>query len=1760
MHSALRPRGGTFVDILRDRADGTPDRTAFEFLADTGELVLSYADIDRRARTVAAALGARGLAGERAVLLYPPGVDYVVGFLGCLYAGVVAVPVHLPAGRHGVPMVLAAATDAGAVLALSDRATATALDAQYPELSATAFPGWLITDELPAELAETWDGRGPRPDALAFLQYTSGSTGRPKGVMVRHDNLVHNSATIAQAVDSGPDSRGVSWLPPYHDMGLIGGILQPLYAGFPSVLMAPMTFLRRPLLWLDAISRTRGTVSAAPDFAYLECVRRIGEEDRAALDLSSWRHAMMGAEPVRPSTMAQFAAAFEVSGFSPRAFHPCYGLAETTLFATGGPTRGAAPRVLELDRAALERGSAEPAGEDARPRLSLTGCGTPQGVDLVLVVADGRPCAEGEVGEVWISGPSVAAGYWERAEETARTFEATLDAHPGRTFLRTGDLAFTSEGELFITGRIKDLMVVRGRNHYPQDVEQTAERAHPLLQPTRSAAFSVDDGGEEQVVLVHEVARGFTPDDAPGVLAAVREAVAAEHGLAPRDIALVRLGTIPRTTSGKIRRSTCRDLWASDGLKRVAAPRPAAGSEASADTAGSAAAPSVVAEGVAVVIGTPAAELDRTMPLIALGLDSLRAVRLAAALHRSTGAEVPVERLLDGITTAELEDRLGQWRPSKDATASGAARAGGDVPNAGDALTDTGAPVRAGRAQEWMWLLAEMGAGSAYHIAGGVRLRGPVSAELLTGCLNALVARHPALRAAFHTAQDGTLMVSARPAEPLDIPVVDVSAEPAAACEAACRAALDALGEAPFDLASGSLLRATLVRLAADEWCLGIVAHHIAVDGWSLGVLLRELGSAYKDALAGRPLPGPLPTVRPYEHGEAERAAAEAFWTGALDGAAALELPLDVPQPSSQSWRGAALPFEVGAEQAERLRTYGAARNATPYMVLLSAFATVLSRWTGQHDVVVGTPAACRNRPGTADALGLFVNTLPLRVDLSGTPTFGELLGRVRELCLAAYPHQDFPYDEMVRLAGAERSGGRPPLVRVALALQNTPLTEWQAGEVHAEPFELPAPGAQFELSLHLTEQPDGRLAGHVVYAADLFTEDTVRRLLDGFATLLDAAPRPPCTPAADLPVLPEADRRWIVDELSGADTTEAPPELLHQAFERQVDRDPAALAVVADDARLTYGELEARANRIAWLLRDLGTTPDQAVAVCLPRGAALVAALLGVLKSGGGYLPLDPGYPAARLAAQLEDVRPAVLLTTGELAAGTLADAVAADGGPVVIRLDEGAADDRPTVRPEAVSSPRNMAYVLHTSGSTGRPKGVVNEHAGVVNRMDWMQRAHRLAPGETVLQKTPVGFDVSGWELWWPLSAGGTMVLARPGGHQDPTYLAGLIRRESVATCHFVPSMLRTFLEEPAAADCARVLRRVVCSGEELPPAVAARFHALLPGVELHNLYGPTEAAIEVTAYEVEPGGTDRVRLPIGGPAPGVRLYVLDERGAPLPVGVPGELHIGGVQVARGYLGRPGLTAERFVPDPFVSGMRLYRTGDRARWSPDGTIDFLGRLDGQVKIRGHRVEPAEVEAVLGGHPALAEVAVVVRTVAGEPALVGYLVAAGDEVPTAELRGHLAQRLPAAMIPSAFVWLAELPTGANGKLDRGGLPEPGVRRESAAVAPRDPFEREVARIWCEVLGLPEVSVTDDLFTLGGHSLQATRIVVRVRAAFGLELPLAGLISGELTVESIADEARDGRILTADDEEVERALAELASLTDAEVAALLAQG
>lgn len=1705
----------TFVEALRRRAEATPDRPALEFQVSGTEChTVGYADLDQGARTVAALIQERVGPGGRVLLLHQPGPDYVRAFFGCLYAGAVAVPVYPPLGRRGLERVRSVAADSGAELALVDTATLAAIDERGGRPAALSSLVWATTDDADPALAAAWRERRPGPEALAFLQYTSGSTGTPKGVMLSHANLVHNSATIGRALGLDETSRGVSWLPPYHDMGLIGGILQPVYTGFPCTLLSPLDFLHKPLRWLQALSRTRATITPAPDFAYAEAVNRTTPEEREGLDLSALRHALVGSEPVRRSTLDAFAEAFRDTGFRRSAFYPCYGLAEATLFVTGGARPEAEPVTLHVDRADL--GSGRVTVADGGPGAEHTACGWANHEDLALIVdpGTGRPLPPDTVGEVWVSGPTVALGYWRRPEETAATFGATAEGHPGRAFLRTGDLGFKHGEELCVTGRIKDLIIVRGRNHYPPDLELTAERAHPLLQPGRGAAFALDDGTAEKVVLVHEVRPRCTSADGPAVIAAVREAVAAEHGVALSDVVLVRLGSIPRTSSGKVRRTECRERRLAGGLTVVAA---AGETPAGRDPA----VPGDLAALIAAALETGPSELAMDASLVAQGLDSLRAVRLVAALEETYGVTVAPARLLDGLTPLDLA-RLREEPPAE--------RSG----------ESTRAPS-ATPAQKRMWLLDEMGAGSAYNVAGGLRLAGALDPPLLERCLAGLFADVPMLRTVFGAGDDGTLNLSVRPpAGEFRLPLRDFSR----LGEERAREALREFAAEPFDLSAGPPVRLLLLKLGPEEWLLGLAAHHIALDGWSMGLLLRRLGDSYRDGGAAA-VPAPMPVHPPRVPGEDGRE----FWRAQLDGAQAVDLPPDRPVPATPTWRGASLPVRLPAGLAERLRATAAECGATPFMVLLAAFGLVLGRWSGQDDLVIGTAVSGRDRPGNTSAIGMVTETLPIRVE-TGAAGFGAVVERVRARCLAAYGRPDLPFDEIVRAVAGRPVGGRASLVRTMLVLQNLPIEPWEARGVRAEPFELPAPGAQFELSVHLSVAPDGSLTGHAVYAADLFEERTIAGLLSGLPVLLDAALAAPATPVTELPVVPPAEADRIARTVADGGPPAIGDGLVHELIGRAARATPGAAAVVWDGGSLSYMDLDGRARALAAELRSRGVAPDQPVAVCLPRSPELVVTLYAVLLAGGAYLPLDPSHPPARRLQQIGDAGAKVLI-----------------GSARGLDLPEDVATVEPyghtrSFAPAAVR-PGHLANVLYTSGSTGRPKAVMTTHAALANRLVWLQRVFALEPGEAVLHKTPVTFDVAGTELLWPLLAGATVVLTRPDGHRDPYYLADMIVRHNVTTCDFVSSMLHAFLEEPDAVRCARTLRRVMCSGEELIPAVAERFGELLPGVELYNMYGPTEAAIEVTAHPVGADRANRTRIPIGRAMAGACLYVLDSSGRIAPPLATGELHIGGICPARGYLGRPALTAERFVPDPYHPGARLYRTGDRARMLPDGTFEYLGRLDRQLKIRGQRVEPAEVEAALNRHPLVGASVVEARPdVEGRLRLLAWVVPAGAEAPApAALRGHLEERLPAGLVPDVITMLAELPVGAHGKLDRGALPDPAAAPAPAEerVAPRNAVERRIAGIWSDILGRPDLSVTADFFELGGHSLMATRVAIRVRAAFGVELPAGELLGGSLTIKRLAALVQERQLAQALPEEVGAVLDWLSELTDEQVSALLSR-
>ena len=1033
-------------------------------------------------------------------------------------------------------------------------------------------------------------------------------------------------------------------------------------------------------------------------------------------------------------------------------------------------------------------------------------------------------------------------------------------------------------------------------------------------------------------------------------------------------------------------------------------------------------------------------------------------------------------------------------------------------------------------AQQRLWFLEQLEPGSPfYNQPAAVRLTGALNLAVLEQSFNEIVRRHEILRTTFFMVE-GQPVQAIAPTLTLTLPVVDLQELPEVARREEVRRIVAEEARQPFNLAEGPLLRGTLLQLGEAEHILLFTTHHIICDGWSRGVLIRELAALYEVFSSGKPSPLPeLPIQyadfavwqRQWLQGEVLEAQLT-YWKQQLAGSPpVLELPTDRPRPSVQTFQGATQSLMLPKDLTEALKDLSQQEDATLFMTLLAAFKTLLYRYTGQEDILVGTPIANRNRSEIERLIGFFVNTLVMRTDLGETPSFRELLSRVRKVALEAYARQDLPFEYLVDELQLERDLSHAPLFQVMFVFGNTPMSALELPDLTMSLLETDSGTAKFDLTLSMRENEQG-LIGDLEYNTDLFDKSTIARMLTHFQTLLEGVVANPDQRLADLPLLTEAERQQLLVEWNDTQTDYPSEVCLHQLFEAQVERSPDAIAVVFEDQQLTYRELNQRANQLANYLQKLGVGPEVLVGICLERSLEMMVGLLGILKAGGAYVPLDPAYPQERLAFILEDAQLPVLLTQARLAE-TLPSHQTKE---ICLDTDwEAIASGQCKSNPIRSVTSNNIAYVIYTSGSTGKPKGVMNAHQGICNRLLWMQDAYQLTETDHVLQKTPFSFDVSVWEFFWPLLNGARLVVAQPAGHQDSTYLVKLIASQQITTLHFVPSMLQAFLEEEGIEVCDS-LKRVICSGEALPFELQERFFARIDA-ELHNLYGPTEAAIDVTFWHCGPW-SDSSTVPIGRPIANTQVYLLDAEGQPVPIGVPGELHIGGNQLARSYLNRPKLTAEKFIPNLFSTqpGARLYKTGDLARYHLDGTIEYLDRIDHQVKVRGFRIELGEIEAMLAQHSQLLQTAVIAQEYQpGNKRLVGYVVPRQERVPsTSDLRCFLKEKLPEYMVPSAFVLLEALPLTPSGKVDRRALPAPDTARpelEKAFIAPRNPVEERIARIWTQVLQLESVGVYDNFFELGGDSILALQIIAKAHQA-GLQLTLKHLFQHQTIAELTA--------------------------------------
>jgi amino acid adenylation domain-containing protein len=1016
-------------------------------------------------------------------------------------------------------------------------------------------------------------------------------------------------------------------------------------------------------------------------------------------------------------------------------------------------------------------------------------------------------------------------------------------------------------------------------------------------------------------------------------------------------------------------------------------------------------------------------------------------------------------------------------------------------------------------AQERQWFMNQLG--QVDITTASVRLKGVLKPWALERAFASVVERHESLRTCFVVVNDSPVQVI-HPTGHFILEVEDLSQFPKNERALAVRNRVQALTQQPFDLERGPLFRAYLFSLSANEHVATVIMHHIVSDAWSLGVLIREVAGLYAAFVEGRQSPFSRLAIQYADYALWQRSWLTGkvleeqitYWKKRLSGApAAIDLPVDRTRPATRSHRGGHFAFGLSEEVTSQLKALARREDVTLYMVLLAGFKVALSRWSGQTDIVVGSTIAGRTHRDLEELIGFFVNTLALRTNLSGNPGFRELLHRVKETTLGAYAHQDVPFEKLLEELQPVRDPSRQPLMQVFFSLQNVPQERLQLPGLELHRIGGERSTAKFDLALYMQETA-GRLQAWFEYAADLFEPSTIERWAGHTRMLLEAAAAHPEACIGELPMLGQEERDRLLEIWNDTAGEYPVDRCLHELFCEQAAKTPDAIALIHDERELSYGQLDRRSNQLARYLKELGVGPEVIVGLCVERSFDMVVGLLGILKAGGAYLPLDPDYPPDRLAFMMADAQAPVLVTQAVLS-GSLPEC------GKVVRLDA----DWPAIAVHPASElatevrPDNVAYVTYTSGSTGRPKGVMTQHRGAVNYLTYVLRTYRIGD-ETVLQLPTLSFDASVRDLVGPLLAGGRSVLVERHEARDPrALLTKIVDRKVTAILSITPSLLGNVIS--FARDSARrwpALRLVLCSGEPLQyehcEGVAQVFG---PETLVVNQYGPTECTMTSSYYKIEELDHGRRTVPLGRPIPNAQFYVLDRNGCPGPIGVGNELYIGGQGLSRGYLGRPGLTAERFVPSPFHAGERLYRTGDVVRYLADGNLEFLGRMDHQFKIRGNRVEAGEIEATLTEHPAVTQAVVVAHEVgSGDRQLTAYVVAANPrDASAAELRAHLKKNLPEYMIPSTFVHLESLPLTPHGKVDRNALPA-GQRtaEDGAYVAPRTSTEEALASIWAEVLNVERVGIHDNFFDLGGHSLLAMRVIARIRARFETELPL----------------------------------------------------
>jgi amino acid adenylation domain-containing protein len=1654
-------------EMFRQAAERCAGRPAIEW---EGRQV-SYRQLESQAARLARDLRAAGAErGSLVAILASRTADVIAAMLAVLDTRCAFVPIDLQFSAATLPSIVA---EARPRLWLAG-------ERQVEILKSAQREHGFDTTILP--IAEDWvqdPGEGLRlsppaepgdPDAISYVYFTSGSTGRPKGIAGRLQAIDHFIRWEIETFGVAEGTRVSQLTSPAFD-AFLRDAFTPLAAGGTVCVPAGRDSILDGGRLAEWIERQRVELLHCTPSLF----RLILGQELTSASFPALRWVLLAGEPLLPSDVLRwhnlFADRIRLVNL--------YGPSETTMV-----------KLFHLVRP-----------EDGQARTVSIGRPIP-GARAIVVDEQGKPCPPGKLGEIYIRTRYRSLGYLNRPDLTAESFvQNPFSDRTDDIVYKTGDLGRLQEdGSFELVGRRDTQVKVRGVRVEIAPIEDLL-RAQPSVadvavvdrldtQDNRFLCAYIVPRGELNPSVLAEALRGALPDSAV-------------------PSAFVTLEALPRTLSGKVDRRALSD------------PGQAGGQTGREYVAPSTPVEEALCEIFSKLLGI--AQVGIRDNFFELGGHSLLATLLLSRIRSALGVEIPLREVFRTPAVQELAATLARLR--------------GAIPRASEGMPEERITARSREddppplsyAQQRLWFIDRLEPGnSLYNMPAALRVSGPLDPETLARALSEVVRRHEALRTVF-AAPGGSPVQVIQPAVPFVLPLVDLSGLPA---RSRAPAALLLAGEEagrPFDLASGPLLRGVSLRLAASreqaEHIVALTMHHIVSDAWSMGLLVRELTTLYAAFVEGRPSPLPELPVQYADFSVWQRSWLRgevleneiSFWRRQLAGLPPLlELPTDRPRPGMQSYRGASRPLLLPAGLTRQAMALARSEGATLFMVLLAAFQALLARHSGQDDLAVGSPVAGRNRQETEELIGFFVNTLVLRGDLSGDPSFRKLLGQVRETALAAHLHQDVPFEKLVKELSPARSLAQTPLFQVMLVLQNAPAAELRVAGLTFSPAAAADTTSKFDLTLSLTETPDG-LSGAVEYAADLFDSAAIKRFIGHLSHLLASATADPETLLSELRLMDAAEERQLVQssrDRSGR--TWALPVTVHDLFWQQAGRAPDRNAAVGPQGSLTYGELAERSSALAVRIQSVLPRPlDRPVALLTDADLPVLAGMLGILRAGAGFLPLDPRHPDERLAWALEDSSCEVLVTRRRYL-----DRAKRLGLRHVLCLED-VLPSAPEPGNRAESEPRSLAYIVYTSGSTGRPKGVQISHENLVPVLLWGMETFGLGASTRVLQNLSFCFDFGIFEHLTTLLAGGALIF--PGSAAgDPLRLAHEIVRQDIDTLHTTPAFARELAAAGLSLGSLEVLH---LGGETLAHDTVARLRRAAPRATIYNGYGPTEATVTCSTFRIgEPDSALWSSVPIGRPSADNALYILDRTGRLVPFGVRGDLHVGGIGVARGYLNRPDLTAERFVPDPFgpVPGGRLYRTGDLVRHLPGGDCEFLGRLDHQVKIRGFRIELGEIEAVLCSLPGVREAVVMARQdTPVDRRLVAYLV---GEATAETVRRALRERLPDYMVPAAFVTLAELPLTPNGKVDRKALP-PAERSHTGMgtySAPRSTLEQTIAEIWREVLGLDQVSRDDNFFDAGGHSLLMIRVHARLRELLHRDLTVVELFQYP-TVRALAE-------------------------------------